>query len=128
MNYLLTFVLLLSLTSCQAQPVESEEKLISISNEILQNLVQEKFEAVRQDFNSQMKDALGKEQLSQVWSGLAPQVGAYVKAGKTTSGMLNEHRVIYTILKFENAPLKLKTVFDQEDKVAGLFIVPVNAP
>ncbi len=118
---------LLLVFACSSQPVDNQDTLIKISNEILGNLVEEKFTDVRSDFNGKMLNALSMEQIEALWKGLVSQFGSYTSAGETLSDKIEEYRVVYTILKFEKSPLKLKVVFDQDDKVAGLFLIPVNA-
>ncbi|MFY0601415.1 MAG: DUF3887 domain-containing protein [Cyclobacteriaceae bacterium] len=120
-------LLVLLFTQCSSEPIQDTDKISKISEEILNNLTATNFEAARKDFDSTMKNVLSEEQLKTVWDGLIGQVGAYQESGKTILDTIEEYRVVYIILKFENAPLKLKVVFSDDDLVSGLFIVPVNA-
>lgn len=123
----LYLVLVLLFFQCAQASVEGEEQLIKISDKILDNLVQNDFEAARSDFNDQMIAALDAEKLKMVWTGLTQQIGSYQSKGNITTEEAQGYRIVYTILKFEQSPFKLKVVFDDSDKVAGLFIVPTNA-
>lgn len=123
----LYLVLVLLFFQCAQASVEGEDQLIEISDKILNNLIENDFEAVRSDFNDQMIAALDAEKLEMVWSGLTQQIGSYQSKGNITTDKAQGYRVIYTILKFEQSPFKLKVVFDESDKVAGLFLVPTNA-
>lgn len=112
---------------CASATVEGEDEIIKVSDKILDNLIKNEFEAARSDFNDQMAAALQAEQLKQVWDGLSTQLGDYQSKGDVTTDTIQGYRVVYTILKFEQSPFKLKVVFDDADKVAGLFLVPTNA-
>ncbi|MCV9387740.1 DUF3887 domain-containing protein [Reichenbachiella ulvae] len=112
---------------CANATIEGEDELIEVSDKILDNLIKNDFEAARSDFNDQMTAALQAQQLKEVWNGLSTQLGSYQSKGDVTTDTIQGYRVVYTILKFEQSPFKLKVVFDDADKVAGLFLVPTNA-
>ena len=111
----------------QASNPESDPQLAAKTEKIRDGLIHEDYNKVTADFNSQMSAALKPEQLKQVWEGLIQQLGNYDSYGDISSSEIEGYRVIYSILKFEKAPIKLKVVFDDDDNVAGLFFVPVNA-
>lgn len=113
--------------SSQANNSETDTQLVEKTEKIRNWLVKEEYNNVPTDFNNQMTEALKPEQIQQVWEGLIKQMGSYDSYGETSSGEIQGYRVVYSILKFEKAPIKLKVVYDGEDKVAGLFFVPVNA-
>ncbi|MEM9339598.1 MAG: DUF3887 domain-containing protein [Bacteroidota bacterium] len=129
MKTTLMMILLATLCfQCTSQnTIENEPELIKKSEKIKNMLIQTDYDGVTADFNSQMMEALKPAQLKQVWEGLIQQIGNYQSDGAVTSSRLQGYRVIYSILKFEKSPFKLKVVFDQEDQVAGLFLIPVNA-
>lgn len=108
------------------KPIEDEEKLVEISEGVLQHLVAKEFSQIPEDFNARMKDALTPDMLKEVWNGLVAQIGEYQEKGNVITDVIKGYRVVYIICKFETQPFKLKVVFDDQDLVAGLFIIPVN--
>ncbi|MDW3195593.1 MAG: DUF3887 domain-containing protein [Cytophagales bacterium] len=127
MKFLTTTIVTLLAFSCVSQPMEDRATLVEITEGITLNLSEGEFEKVRETFDANMKSALTAAQLKQVWDGLVAQAGAYKETGTVTSKILEGYRTIYQILKFENAPCKLKVVFGESKEVIGLFLIPVNA-
>lgn len=109
-----------------SKPIEGEEKLVGISEEILKNLDEGDFDNVRSDFNTKMKEVLSSESIKTVWDGLEAQIGEYQSKGEVITDTLQGYRVVYIICKFAQSPFKLKVVFDESNLVAGLFLIPVN--
>lgn len=123
----ITLLTLLMTATGFAQSVDDEEALVKIAEKIALNLSEGDFEKVRETFDANMRNGLSAAQLKQVWDGLVAQVGAYKETGTVTSNATGGYRIIYQVLKFENAPFKLKVVFGKTEEVVGLFLIPVNA-
>ncbi|NEW82330.1 MAG: DUF3887 domain-containing protein [Mariniphaga sp.] len=73
-----------------------------------------------------MKNALSAEKLKLVWDDLNNKCGKFEKMGEITAGKIQTYDVTYTLCHFENMKLKMKLVFDKDNKIAGLFFVPEN--
>ena len=56
------------------------------------------------------------------------QSGTFIKASTVENTNYQQYKIVYTTCIFQNVKLVLKTVFDTDCKVAGLFFVPENAP
>ncbi len=114
---------------CTSQPsnTESDPQLIEKTEKIRDLLIKEDYSSIPTDFNKQMIEALKPEKIEEVWKGIIKQIGNYESNGEIISDQIQGYRVVYSILKFEKAPIKLKVVFDENDQVGGLFFVPVNA-
>jgi hypothetical protein len=83
---------------------------------------------ISKDFDETMKAQLSASKLKEVWNMLNQQAGPYIKPSTVSDTIYQQYRIVYTICIFQNAKLKMKTVFDRNEKVAGLFFVPENAP
>ena len=75
-----------------------------------------------------MKEQLPASKLKEVWNMLNQQAGVYIKSSTISDTTYQNYRIVYIICIFQNAKLKMKTAFDRNEKVAGLFFVPENAP
>jgi len=123
----LIFIIILSMNcTTRSQPIENEDKLVGISTEILENLVNGHYSKTTKDFNDKVIQALSPEKLAEVYEGLTSQIGNYKEKGETITDVIDGYRIVYIIMKFEKSPFKLKVAFDNDDKVAGLFLIPVN--
>ena len=115
----------------KSEPITNQEKLVAISEEILENLVAGKYEKIAEHFDQKMKESLSPDQLKAVYEGLKANVGEFKEKGEVLTenyDMNNQKfRIVYIIMKFEKAPFKLQVVFDEDDLVAGLFLKPVTA-
>jgi len=60
------------------------------------------------------------------WDDLNNKCGKFQKMDEITVGKIQTYDVTYTLCHFENMKLKMKLVFDKENKIAGLFFVPEN--
>lgn len=96
---------------------------------VFQQLRDEKFDDVANEFNTQVAAALPVSQLRQVWSTLTQQVGPFksfidervtTPAAGTTAVILG--------CQFQNAALNFIVAFDSENKISGLRFAPRAPP
>ncbi len=128
MKTILSTLTLLLLFGCQSQPTSADDqKLIKIAEEVLEIFENGNFKELPPYFDATMNSQFPPETTAKVWKQIQSQAGAFESKGESSTGMINEYRVVYVVAKFEKAPLKLKAVFDKSDKIAGLFFVPLTA-
>lgn len=101
-----------------------EAKRKQITNDILSNLVKEKYEDVRKDFHSSLKVTLPVEKISEVWSTVISQSGSYKKIISTNVTTFQGYNQVKLRLEFANENATLETTFTEDDKVLGLYIKP----
>lgn len=77
-------------------------------------------------FDETMKSAITAEKLAEIWKTLPSQVGNYVGDGEATASEAQGMIVVNHMLDFENIDLNLKLAFNQENKISGLFFLPVE--
>jgi len=98
------------------------------SKYIINSFEKEDFIGVSKDFNETMKRELPPAKLKEVWNMINQQSGTFIKASTVENTNYQQYKIVYTTCIFQNVKLVLKTVFDTDCKVAGLFFVPENAP
>jgi hypothetical protein len=98
------------------------------SKKLLACFEKEDFAGVAKDFDETMKKQLPPEKLKEVWNMINQQAGTYIKPSTMEDTIYQQYRIVYITCIFQNAKLKLKTIFNTECQVAGLFFVPENAP
>ena len=79
-----------------------------------------------ESFDQTMKNALTVEKLKLVWDDLNNKCGKYQKYSAITVDKIQNYDVTYILCHFENMNLKMKTVFNDKNQIAGLFFVPEN--
>jgi hypothetical protein len=106
----------------------TKNPLYEKSKAILAGFEKGDFVGITKYFDETMTKQLTPAKLKEVWNMLNQQVGAYIKPSSISDTTYQQHRIVYIICIFQNAKLKMKTVFDKNEKVAGLWFVPENAP
>jgi hypothetical protein len=91
---------------------------------ILTCLAEGRWEEARQDFNAKMSEALDGSGLADGWAQLASLVGAYEGMGEPFAHRLADNTVVEIPLHFEAGEATGRVVFDQDGKVAGLWLRP----
>jgi hypothetical protein len=75
-------------------------------------------------FNDNMKAAITREKLGDLWPSLAAQCGAYYGSGSTIASEVQGMVVVNQFLDFEKTDVDIRLAFDEDNKIAGLFFVP----
>ena len=128
MKTILSTLTILLVFGCQSQPTSADDqKIINIAEEVLENFEKGNFKDNLTYFDATMTSQFSPETMAKVWKQIQSQAGVFQSKGITSTGMLKQYRVVYVVAKFEKAPLKFKAVFDNSDKIAGLFFVPLTS-
>lgn len=75
------------------------------------------------DFDETMLAQLPAEKLDDVRLQLLDLVGSYQSAGEPFVRRIGKHTVVDVPLEFEAGPMKGRVAYDQESRVAGLFVL-----
>jgi hypothetical protein len=78
---------------------------------------------VTADFDETMLAQLPAEKLDDVRLQLLDLVGSYQSAGEPFVRRIGKHTVVDVPLEFEAGPMKGRVAYDQEARVAGLFVL-----
>jgi len=91
---------------------------------IIAFLAEGRWEEARQDFNATMSEALDARRLAGAWARMASLVGGYEGMGEPFAHRVADHTVVEIPLRFEVGEATGRVVFDEDGKVAGLWLRP----
>jgi hypothetical protein len=91
---------------------------------ILGCLAEGRWEEARRDFNARMSEGLGARRLADSWARLAGLVGGYEGMGEPFAHRVADNTVVEIPLRFEAGEATFRVVFDEDDKVTGLWMRP----
>jgi len=111
-----------SLATPQAAP-----DLESVAKSLTQQLAARQFDPIVAHFDETMTAAMPAAKLAQFWDGLVGQVGVFQSIAGTRVQAVQGYQVVLVTSRFEKATLNVKWVFDAKGRVAGFFVVPVEA-
>ena len=98
-----------------------------LARNLTEQLAARKFDSVVGHFDETMTSAMPAAKLAGFWSGLIGRVGAFQSIAGTRVQTVQGYQVVLATSKFEKAALNIKWVFDSKGRVAGFFVVPVEA-
>ena len=79
-------------------------------------------------FDANMQAAMPVDSLKEAWLGVEGQVGKFTRYVNTTTDQTTENGKVYTLVvvtcQFEKGKIDVKTVFDADGKLAGLWFAP----
>lgn len=76
------------------------------------------------DFNGQMSQRLDAKRLADGWARMAGLVGAYEGMSEAFAHRVADHTVVEIPLRFEAGEATGRIIFDEDGKVAGLWLRP----
>ena len=91
---------------------------------IVADLAEGRWEEARRDFNAKMSEALDATRLAEAWARMASLVGGYEGMGEPFAHRVADHPVVEIPLRFEAGEATARVVFDEDGKVAGLWLRP----
>ena len=83
-----------------------------------------RWEDARRDLNAKMSQGLDAKRLADSWARMAGLVGAYEGMGEPFAHRVADHTVVEIPLRFEAAEATGRVIFDEDGKVAGLWMRP----
>jgi hypothetical protein len=82
------------------------------------------WEEARRDFSGQMSQRLDAKRLADGRARMAGLVGAYEGMGEAFAHRVADHTVVEIPLRFEAGEATGRVTFDEDGKVAGLWLRP----
>jgi hypothetical protein len=95
---------------------------------VLEDFVQQRWDAVRARFDQRMLDACPVELLERAWHQHLEPLGAVLEFGVPQVGMRLAYTVADVPLALERGDLKGRVAFDADGQVSGFFLLPTDAP
>ena len=91
---------------------------------IMTCLTEGRWEDARRDLNEKMSQGLDAKRLADGWARMAALVGAYEGMGEPFAHRVADHTAVEIPLRFEAGEATGRVVFDEDGKVAGLWLRP----
>ncbi len=117
------FCLAFTLTACAAKLPEgmTEEAVTSASQETVAQLSDGSYDALIETMTEEMKSALTKEKLIEVWEPVQKEAGAFKSIKKTTVGSKSGYAVAVVNTEYENKTIIFTLSYTADMKLGGLF-------
>ncbi|MGC2620108.1 MAG: alpha/beta fold hydrolase, partial [Acidobacteriaceae bacterium] len=109
-------------------PAQTGTPVEELARNLTQQLAARQFDAVVGHFDGTMAGAMPSAKLSQTWDAITGQAGAFQSITGTSVQAVQGYQVVLVTTHFEKANLGIKWAFDGQSRVAGLFVVPAEAP
>lgn len=119
-------IVVIFLCSLSTLIFSQESKNIDISKMVINSFQKNEFTKIVELFDQTMKTALPVEKLKLVWDDLNYKCGKFQKMSTITVDKIQNYDMTYILCHFENMTLKMKTVFNEKNQIAGLFFIPEN--
>jgi dienelactone hydrolase len=113
--------------SARAQPRSPRADVKATAQAFMDALTKEDFAGAGRDFDSAMQKAMPPEKLTELWKAMTGQVGAFQKQLGLRTEPTPKHEVVWVTCRFEKLPLDFKIVFNADQQITGLFIVPAQS-
>ena len=122
------FVLIFPLHHVSAQSTSSPNKAKneSIAIGFLNYLSQKEYKSATGFFNDTMLNALPKDKLEHTWESILQVYGMFQKISGREHVKAHNFHVIKIQCVFEKARLEAKISFDTNNKIAGLYFLPIT--
>jgi len=120
----LTVALLLSGSAAAQQPDrESEQR----ARQFIDLLVQGRFEDAAANFDETMLKVLPPAQLRSIWLDVTSQYGAFQEVAEVRIAPSHGYTAVNVHARFEKALVNIRVVYDQNQRIAGLFYTPIES-
>ena len=129
MKRLLVLLLLLP-AALPAQPMAppAAKSPTAAATELVDHLAKAEFQAAAANFADAMRAAAPPEKLSEIWTAVQGQLGAYKRRTGVRTEKQGPYEVALVSAEFERGTVDFKVVVDDAGRVAGFFIVPPQQP
>jgi dienelactone hydrolase len=127
MKHLLVLILLALLPAVLlAQPMAppAAKSPTAVAAELIDHLAKAEFQAAAANFAEAMRAAAPPEKLSEIWTAVQGQLGAYKRRTGVRTEKQGPYEVALVTAEFERGTVDFKVVVDDAGRVAGFFIVP----
>ncbi len=105
----------------------SQANLVDRTKEVAVALDKNELDPVLAQFDDAMQKALPKASLEKTWGLIHKQMGSLKQTGKSRQVKTAPYEVVFVECEFERGKLELKLVYDEANKIAGMFMLPVGS-
>lgn len=100
----------------------------ALAESVISDLAAADWDAVTARFDDAMQKSLSADALAAAWAQIASQAGAYESHAAPEASRAADVTVTNTRLGFEAGEFLARIVFRDDERIAGLFILPPGAP
>jgi uncharacterized protein len=111
-----------------AQQAQASGELTAMAKQFMDSLAREDFATAAKNFDATMTKALPETKLRELWAALNAQAGAYQKQLATRTEKIGTYNAVFVTCEFARMSLDAKVVFDNQQRISGLFFLPVEKP
>ncbi|HVR95144.1 MAG TPA: alpha/beta fold hydrolase [Thermoanaerobaculia bacterium] len=125
-----SLLLLANALSAQTAPAApgSKDALAGRAERFVDLLARGGFEEAAQDFDDTMKGAAPPAKLREIWQSIQGQLGTFKRRTGVRVAPAGAYQAAFVTSEFERAAVDLQVTFDAHGRIAGFFVVPVQAP
>ena len=127
LNALLIGICLAATISLDGQNVPLSKNMTK-ATEFVDLLARGSFADAVAQFDETMKSASPPDKLQTLWQALNAQIGKFKKQTGTRIEKVAPYEIVYVTCEFEKSTVDFKLVFNQNNQIAGMFIVPTETP
>lgn len=102
------------------------DEMTAMARSLVETVAAGDYAAAVENSNEAMRQTVTPDQLQQAWDSLLQQIGPFQEISGTSTSTASGMEVVLVTCRFEKASLDVKIAFDQDKKVAGLFVVPTQ--
>lgn len=117
-------LMVVSAMAGDAKPASVESAVERAATGFVSLLIRGDFQKATAQFDETMLGALPPAKLEDVWKSELETWGDYQKIEATRMLPYQGYRIVFVTCLFKNQSVDVKVVYDQKDRIAGLFFVP----
>lgn len=119
-------MLVFALFALLAADQPADDGLVEKSREFLARMVAGKMEEAVAPFDATMREKMPAADLTKIWEQLRTLHGDFRGAPQVRREKFQKYRLVFLTLEFQRGKLEMKVVWDEADKIAGLFVLPAG--
>lgn len=113
-------------TASELSGTDVPDGMRSTARRMLEHLADESFYSATLDLNDELSNMLAAQQMVHVWNQAIAQLGRFERQYAVEEEDLNSFSRMVIRCKFERGDARVEINFDEEGKIGGLWIRPVN--
>jgi Protein of unknown function (DUF3887) len=89
--------------------------------------IEARYDSARADFSAAVAERMSVQGLADAWAQLTGLVGRYEQMGEAVARQAGDLTIVDIPMSFEASEMKGRVVYDKDGKVAGLFVLALDA-
>ena len=119
-------LLLACLPVAEPAAEKATDKQRGAAIKLAEQLTTGEFDKVPETFNLTMRLLLSSAQLRAAWEGTTSAYGKFERIGESRVATVDTYVIVFVTLEFARGKLDTKVVYDQNNRVSGLFLASIK--